>query len=153
MFGLVPFKKDFPVNDDAFGALFRAFDEPFFRSMSEGMGLPGYKGGFKVDVRETEQDYELTAELPGLTKDDISLDYTDGYLTISANKSQVKNEGDEKSGYIRRERSFGQMSRSFYIDNIDKTKTTAGFKDGILTVRLPKLTENQMTRHEIKITD
>ncbi len=148
MFGLVPFKNDLMRTDDAIGRLFKAFDEPFFREIA------GYSGGgFKVDVKENEKDYELTAELPGLTKEDVSLDYTDGYLTISANKTQSKDEGDEKSGYIRRERSFGSMSRSFYIDNIDKTKATAGFKDGVLTVRLPKMTETQPSRHEIKITD
>ena len=145
MFGLVPFNSGLARNYDVFDRFFSSFDEPFFRGMDS--------GSFKVDVKENSQDYELTAELPGLTKDDISLDYADGYLTISANKTQVKNEGDENSGYLRRERKFGSMSRSFYIDNIDKAKTTAGFKDGILTVRLPKLAESEQPRHKIQITD
>ena len=144
MFGLVPFKADLARNDDIFAHLMNSFDEPFFRNFDS--------ASFKVDVKETAQDYELTAELPGLTKDDISLDYADGYLTISANKTQENKEDDGK-GYLRRERSFGSMSRSFYIDNIDKTKTTAGFKDGVLTVRLPKLSETEQPRHKIQIMD
>ena len=149
MFGLVPFKNNLARKDDVFGHLMSAFDEDFF----QGLNNSPFSGGFKVDVKDIGSEYELSAELPGLNKDEISLDYTDGYLTISANKTQSKNEGDEKAGYIRRERSFGSMSRSFYIDNIDKEKATADFKNGVLTIKLPKLTESKPVRHEIKITE
>lgn len=149
MMGLVPFKNCLARKDDVFGRLMSAFDEDFF----QGLNMSNMDGRFKVDVKDNVSEYELSAELPGLTKDEITLDYTDGYLTISANKTQSKDEGDDKTGYIRRERSFGSMSRSFYIDNIDKEKATADFKNGILTVKLPKVEKNNSVRHEIKITE
>ena len=84
------------------------------------------------------QSFELKAELPGLTKDDINLSYKDNYITIAAKKEDSKDEKDDNGNYIRRERYSGSMSRSFYIDNIDEAKCTAAFKDGILTVTMPK---------------
>ena len=136
MFGLVPFtSKNLSAKQDGFQSLFDIFNEPFFNDFD----FPTSRAGkFKVDVKDNGKDYELTAELPGLSKEDISLDYTNNYLTISAQKNTEKNDSDDKGNYLRRERHFGSMSRSFYIDNIDETKITAEFKDGILKVELPK---------------
>ena len=106
------------------------FDEPFLQSF--------HMPDCKVDVKDNGASYELKAELPGLTKDDVSLSYKDNYLTIATKKEDVKEEKDEKGSYIRRECYNGSMSRSFYIDNIDESKCDATFKDGILTVTLPK---------------
>ena len=91
-------------------------------------------------MKDTGDGYELTADLPGMKKEDISLKYDNNYLVISANKNEEKNEQDEKGNYIRRERRYGSMSRSFYIDNIDETKVEAEFKDGVLKIDMPKAT-------------
>ena len=136
MFGLVPFtSKNVPARQDSFQSLFDIFNEPFFNDFP----MQSFSSGkFKVDVKDNGNDYELTAELPGLKKEDISLDYTNGYLTISAQRNEEKNDTDDKGNYLRRERHFGSMSRSFYIDDVDETKITAEFKDGILKIDLPK---------------
>ena len=91
------------------------------------------------------------AELPGLKKENISLTYDNNYLTIATKNEQSDDKKDEKGNYVRRERSQSSMSRSFYIDNIDETKCTADYKDGVLTVHMPKLTEARPTGHTIAI--
>ena len=138
MFGLVPFdtRNDLMMrNDDEFSRLFDWMNRPMM-SLFKDSGFTG--SAFKVDVKDNDTNYELTAELPGITKDDISLTYKDNYLTIAAKKDSTTEEKDDEGRYIRRERSFGSMSRSFYIDNIDETKLDAEFKDGVLKVTLPK---------------
>lgn len=130
MFGLVPFSnKNLAARDD-FQKFFDIFNEPFFSDFHS-------TGKFKVDVKDKGNDYELTAELPGLKKDEIALNYSNGYLTISAQRNEEKNQ--QNDNYLRRERHFGSMSRSFYIDDVDESKISAEFSDGILKVDLPKV--------------
>ena len=139
MFGLVPFgaRKNLPAHrEDGFGGLFDIFNEPFFNDFMTPANWGS--GSFKVDVKDNGQGYELTADLPGLKKEDISLSYDNSYLTISAQKNDANDEKDDKGNYIRRERHCGSMSRSFYIDNIDESKIAAEFKDGVLKIDLPK---------------
>ena len=139
MFGLVPFgsRHDLAGKEDAFGRLFDMMREPFF-----GEDLAPFKdwgtGSFKVDVKDNGESYELSADLPGVKKEDIELSYENSYLTISAHQEENKDEKDEKGNYIRRERRTGSVSRSFYIDNIDKAKVDAEFKDGVLKIHMPK---------------
>lgn len=137
MLGLVPFNfgKDIQAKQNGFQSLMDFFNEPFFSD------FPSVEAkSFKVDVKDKGADYELTAELPGLRKEDISLNYSNNYLTISAQRHEEKNEQDDKHNYIRRERHFGSMSRSFYIDDVDDAKIQAEFTDGVLKIDLPKLT-------------
>ena len=132
MFGLVPFVSNSSVSNDenVFDRLMNVFDEPFM----QGFRAPE----FKVDVKDNGESYDLTAELPGMKKEDISLNYRDNYLTIAAKNEQSNDEKDAAGNYVRRERSTSSMSRSFYIDNIDESKATASYQDGILSVHLPK---------------
>ena len=94
MFGLVPFasRKDLAKEENAFDCLFDVFDEPFLTN-------------FKAPS------YELTAELPGLKKEDISLTYEDHYLTIVTKTAEDNDKKDEKGNYVRRERRSTSMSR------------------------------------------
>lgn len=148
MFGLVPFTKNNMVKKDEFGRLFDIFNEPFFNTAIAPVqsAMSGF-ASFKVDVKDLGNAYELIAELPGIKKDAISLSYENGYLTIQARTQEEDDEKDDRGRYIRRERRFGTMSRSFYIDNIDDTQTKAEFKDGILKVTLPKLKTKDTARH------
>ena len=128
MFGLVPFAKNIAKSNDDFNKLFDVFNEPFFHEPFAKMN--SYVKSFKVDVKDTDKAYELTAELPGIAKENISLDYNKGYLTIKttttksteekpAENANDKNEKPQEK-YIRRERYVGEMQRSFYIDDIDE---------------------------------
>lgn len=147
MFGLVPFAKDLTKGNNDLGNLFDVFDEPFFQNVFAPVNQA--VKAFKVDVKDKGDAYELTAELPGVNKENISLNYENSYLTIKTTVAKVADEKpaqkDAKATdkYLRRERYSGSMQRSFYIDNVDKDNIKAEYKDGVLTVVLPKLTEKQ----------
>ena len=150
MFGLVPFaaRKDLARREDPFTQMFDVFKEPFFQSaLSPNWGADA----FRVDVKEKGDAYELTAELPGVKKEDIRLAYENSYLTIEAKREEQKDEKDDSGNYIRRERSTGSVSRSFYIDGIDEAKIDAEFKDGVLKVDLPKQTKTAEVSRQISI--
>lgn len=162
MFGLVPFTTSKNTDkDNGFMSLFDAFNEPFFTNTFA--PVQQAVKSFKVDVKDNGSAYELTAELPGVKKENISLDYDNGYLTISTKvEKTVGGEGDGKDAkeakaeegksaksagkYVRRERYTGEMSRSFYIEGIDEKNTKAAYKDGILTVTMPKAKEEEASR-------
>ena len=153
MLGLIPFmaKKNMERGGrrgNEMMSIFDMFNEPFFTDMQMPM-MSG--GGFKVDVKDNGGAYELIADLPNVKKENINLSYENGYLTVSAQTSSDVDEKDEAGKYIRRERHVGSMSRSFYIDNIDETKINAAFKDGTLTVELPKIAEEQPKSTKIEI--
>lgn len=141
MFGLVPFgsKKDLTkANADGARSIWDVFDEPFFQNDFFPSVDWNQSGGMRVDVKDNGTSYELTADLPGMKKEDINLSYQNGYLTIAAKKDETNEQKDDAGNYIRRERRAGSVSRSFYIDNIDESKVSAEFKDGVLKVDLPK---------------
>ena len=153
MFGLVPFgsRRDLARKDDGFRSLFDMFNEPFFHDEFFAP-MASWKGSsFKVDVKDAGSAYELTADLPGMKKEDIRLSYENSYLTISATQSGEEEKKDDAGSYIRRERRVGSMSRSFYIDGIDGDKIAAEFKDGVLKVDLPKLPETAPQAKTIEI--
>lgn len=96
-------------------------------------------GMMQTDIKEKEDGYEVKMNLPGFTKENVKGELKDGYLIISANASENKDEKDANGRYIRRERYSGSCSRSFYVgDNIEQEDIHAEFKDGILKVQIPK---------------
>ncbi len=148
MFGLVPFvaRKDLAKREDPFSQIFDVFNEPFFHNGLAPFSSDWGARSFRVDVKDNGDAYELTAELPGMKKEDIALSYENSYLTIEAKHEEQKDEKDDNGSYIRRERSTGSMARSFYIDGIDESKIGAEFTDGVLKVDLPKQTEAEVSR-------
>ncbi|HED11415.1 MAG TPA: Hsp20/alpha crystallin family protein [Caldithrix abyssi] len=104
----------------------------------------------RVNVEENDNEWILTAELPGVTKDDIELNFRDNILTLSGEKKIEKE--DKKKNYHHIERSYGRFSRSFAINSsIVTDKIEAKFKDGILTVVLPKAEEEKPKLIDIKV--
>ena len=98
------------------------------------------KNMMKTDIKEQEDGYELEMDLPGFTKDEITAELKDGYLTISASKGLDKDEQEKETGkYIRRERYAGACQRSFYVgEDITEQDSKAEFKHGILKLFVPK---------------
>lgn len=89
-----------------------------------------------VDFSEKDGKYYLTAELPGLNKDDISITVDEGYLTISGKKEDNKEE--KGADFYIRETRYGSFSRSFRLPKkVEQEKIDASYKDGVLTVVLP----------------
>jgi HSP20 family protein len=95
-----------------------------------------------VNIREDEKFYNLELAIPGIDKKDLKIDINEDVLTIS---SETKNETEEKKdGYKRKEFSYSSFCRSFYIpENVDREKIEANYKDGVLTVSLPKKEEEK----------
>ena len=128
------------MNDTMFSDL---FDDPFFegwRNMDRAAACdPNMSAGMmSTDVRETDKGYMVDIDMPGFKKDDISLDLQNGYLTITANRSEDLDEKDNEGRYIRQERCTGSCARSFYVgDAVKKEDIHAKFEDGILHIVLP----------------
>lgn len=99
----------------------------------------------KTDVKEEAGNYVLDIELPGYAKEDIEAELKDGYLTISANKTENKEEKDAQGKYIRKERYTGTCRRSFYVgDQQQQEDIKADFKDGVLRLMFPKETQKEL---------
>ena len=92
----------------------------------------------KTDIKETKDGFKLDIDLPGFEKDNINLSLDNGYLNIHAKvEHEDHNKEDEK--FVRRERFYGECSRSFYVgDDIKEEDIHAEFKNGILKVEIPK---------------
>jgi HSP20 family protein len=122
------------------------FDE-LFTSNLEPRSLAGVYP--PIEVKEEGDRFVLTAEMPGLSKDDIAIDVKNGVLTISGEK---KNEQVEKSeGYFYSERSYGKFSRSFNLgENVSEDGVDAEYKEGVLKVYLKKNKEKEARRIAIK---
>jgi HSP20 family protein len=118
------------------------FEDNFFPVLSNGNNLKP-----AVNIREDDKNYVLDFAIPGIDKKDLKIDMNEDVLTIS---SETKNDSEEsKDGYRRKEFSYKAFSRSFYIpENVNREKIEANYKDGILTVSLPKQEEekNKITR-------
>ena len=94
--------------------------------------------GFRTDVIEKDDSYELQAELPGFNKEDIHIDLKNDVLTISASHNEEKKEEDKESKYIRRERHSSSYSRSFRVSNVLPEDIKAVYNNGVLEVSFPK---------------
>ena len=130
MFELQPFRKGHLSKKDFFINFFdNIFDEDFSPA-----GVFG--SSFKVDVRETDKNFTVDADLPGFKKEDVNVSYKDNYLTIKAKREEEVKE--EKENYIRQERSTGEVMRRFYVEDVDEDAIDAEFKDGVLKIVLPK---------------
>lgn len=111
------------------------FDE-FERNMFG--GLRHSFADFRTDVLDQNDRYVVEAELPGFEKKDIRAEVKNGFLTISAEHKEEDEKKDEKGNYLRRERRYGSFRRSFDLSGVDEDRITASYKNGILTLELPK---------------
>ena len=115
------------------------FEDLFDRSF--GRPFAGFKADqmMRTDVKDTENGYEVTIDMPGVKKEDIKAELKDGNLTISAVSGYSNDEKDENGTYIRRERYSGSCSRSFYVgEDVQQEDIKAEFKHGILKLFVPK---------------
>mgnify|MGYP000851338908 FL=1 len=128
--------------------LSRGFDD-FYNMMEDFFNDPWFGGwrsreGFKLDIQRTDKEYLVEAELPGVRKDEISLDLREGTLTISVNREENKNE--ENKNYIHRERRVSSMSRSVYLGDVDPDGVAAKLENGVLKITVPSKTPVEKSR-------
>jgi HSP20 family protein len=138
------------LNDPFFNNIERAMDRAFDRALGGGRGGdimgafmpaltgPSSAGGHPMDIVETKDAFQLHADAPGFSPEDISVEMNEGVLTVSGKRKEEK--VDEKEGkVVRRERHFSQFTRSFTLpDNIKQEGITAALDKGVLTVSVPK---------------
>lgn len=116
------------------------FDDLFFPvSKKDTQSTLGTFGAMRTDVKEYDDRYELEIDLPGLTKDDVKAELKDGLLTITAEKKQETDESKDDGKFIRKERYYGKMQRSFCVgDDIKHDDIKANFAEGVLRLMIPK---------------
>ena len=104
----------------------------------------------RINIEETDNEWLVTAELPGVTKDDVKVNFQDGLLTISGEKKSEKE--DKNKNFHKVERSYGKFYRSLNVNSsVLADKIDASFKDGILEVTLPKAEEAKPKLIDVKI--
>ena len=110
------------------------FKDPFFET--------GDSSIMKTDIKEKENSYELDVDLPGYKKEDIKMHMEDGYLIINAKTNKENDEKDMNGKFIRKERFFGECSRSFYLGtDIKEEDIKANFHKGTINIEVPKKTK------------
>ena len=131
---LVPRRNNFDLFDEF-------FDDEFFPRKERNM--------MRTDIRELKDKYIIDIDLPGFKKENLNISLENGYLNIHAKVEKNENENNHEK-FVRRERFFGECSRSYYVgDNIKEEDINAEFKDGILKVEVPKK-EEEKNKKEIK---
>jgi HSP20 family protein len=129
--------------------------ENFWRGFalpSLGAGGNGFEGGVvpRVDLRETDKEVEVVAELPGMDEADVDVSVAEGMLTVRGEKKSEREE--DKEGYVLRERSFGRIERMVPLpDGLDLDSAKATFKKGVLTVTIAKTPEAQAAVRRIPV--
>lgn len=120
---MIPRRNNFDLFDDL-------FKDPFFTNHENKV--------MKTDIKESENGYAIVVDLPGYDKENIKIDVEEGYLTIHA--SICEEDKEESNGkFVRRERYFGECSRSFYVgEKIETEDVKATFKNGTLKLEIPK---------------
>ena len=128
----VPFRQIDSVFDNLFNDFFNTVSRTPFNSVTHKSNYP------RVDIRETREAVTLDATVPGLRKEDVSIDYEDGHLKISADKQA--NDADD---FIHREIHRSAFSRWFSVDEevYDVGKIDASLDEGILSITIPKKDE------------
>lgn len=116
---------------------FRLFDSLLNQDLSPSEEVSNRTWMPPVDIQETEDAYRLTAELPGLTKDDISITLENNVLRLSGERKFEKDV--KKESYHRIERTYGTFTRAFTLPSqVNSEKVQAAFENGLLTITVPK---------------
>jgi HSP20 family protein len=134
---LIPRKELKTMTDRLFGDFWNELDSVF--GTLNGMSSSGRKYSYpRINIQSLDNEYSIEAAVPGLTKDNVQVDYANGILTISASSQNEKNEN--QNGYVLRELHKSSFSRSISIDpdRCDVEAIEAGVTDGLLTVKIPK---------------
>lgn len=124
--------------DDFYSMLDNFFEDSYspLRSLS--------RDTFKVDVQENDKEYTIEAELPGVQKDEVTIEMSDERLSIAIEHNEEVKE--EKKNYIHRERRYASMQRCIYLKDAKADEITAKLDNGILRVTVPKETSKQASR-------
>ena len=144
----------FGRGDDPFGSLFREVQKTF-EDFSQRTPFAQFRSDMlspKVDVAETKDAIEVTAELPGVDEKDLDVTLADGVLTVRGEKKTARDEQDKDKNWHMVERSYGSFSRAIPLPfDPDSAKVEAKFDKGVLHIHLPKPAEVAKKQQKIEI--
>lgn len=126
------------------------FGKSLFSPSLLDIGIPAVLPSMRMDVKELENTYEITMDVPGIPKENIKIEIEDGYLTVSANVEK-KEETKEDGVYIRRERSSSSQTQKIYVGDINESDIKASVKDGVLNITINKPEEAKPKKTTINI--
>lgn len=142
LYSLVPWRRSHPERSgsvDLVGDFDRMFDE-LWRGFGLQAGQTPRAFAPRTDVSETDTEYRIEAELPGLAEKDISVTLENGVLTIAGERKDERENEDEKRGLRHRESFRGSFRRALSLpEDVDEKGVAASYKNGVLSVTLPKL--------------
>ncbi len=100
-----------------------------------------------INVVESDKDYKVVVAVPGMTKEDFNIHLGDENELVISMEKKVENEDKENKKYLRREFSYTKFQQSLYLpDNVDKEKITANVANGVLTIELPKYSQEEKAK-------
>lgn len=144
MFGIIPYTNRL-ANRANINSM-NPFNDDFFRTF---WGDAAQATAFRVDVEDKGDHYVMKADLPGVEKENVKVTIDNGVMTIDAKTDATSEEN--RGNYVYRERRTGSMRRAFDLEGVSEEGVTAEYKDGVLTLNLPKLTEAAVGAREIVI--
>lgn len=126
---------------------FRSFVDRFFNDEFYGGSVPSFKP--QVDVAETDKEFEIQLHIPGIKKDEVSIDIKEDQLIVSGERKFENNKKEKNFHSV--ESYYGSFKRSFYLPEIvNRDNVDASYSDGVLTITLPK-DEKKVAKRQIAI--
>jgi len=150
MFGLTPINRRNSLSRwprNIFDDMESLFDNFFNDGFSP--AFFGFDNQMRVDIKDNGNNYIIEADLPGVDKKDIYIELRDNILTIGVQRNEITEE--ERKNYIRKERRTSAVSRSFRVENVKPEDVKAEFKNGVLSITLPKVESEDDKRYRIDI--
>ena len=148
MLGLTPFNKNQLQRQNGYDLMdfYNMFDDFFDKDLFNVRSLKN--DTFKMDVKELDQNYVIEAEMPGVKKEEIQLEYQDNRLTIGVKRQEEIN--NESEHFIHRERRVSSMQRSIFLKDVNIQDIDAKLEDGVLKITVPK-SEPKVNNFQIEI--
>lgn len=128
-------------------------DRDFFDSLFDEFKVSPFTQDvfMRTDIKENDKSYELAIELPGFEKQDVKVSLDNGYLMVEAERKNESNHNDPQGKFIKRERYYGIMKRSYYVGSIELSDVKGIFDKGVLKLEIPKEPRRVETKKYLEI--
>lgn len=147
MAGLVPFNRKNKLIGPSFEDFYGMLDDFFSDDIVPRRSL--IRDTFKLDVEEKDKEYVIEAELPGVKKEEVSLEINEGHLKISIKREEIIDE--EKRNFVHKERRYSSMTRSIYLKDAKSEDIKAKLDNGVLYITVPKKESDKVMTNKIEI--
>lgn len=147
MAGLVPFNRKNKLIGPSFEDFYGMLDDFFSDDIVPRRSL--IRDTFKLDVEEKDKEYVIEAELPGVKKEEVSLEINEGHLRISIKREETIDE--EKRNFVHKERRYSSMTRSIYLKDAKSEDIKAKLDNGVLNITVPKKESDKVMTNKIEI--